>query len=51
MMSPVNGLERPMLFVEQAFSEAAKGASLVPCSCNKCANRKRKTKKTMVEHI
>jgi hypothetical protein len=29
-------------FVEQAFGEAAKGASLVPCSCNKCANQKRK---------
>jgi hypothetical protein len=38
-------------FVERAFHEAAKGASLVPCSCSKCANRKRKTKKAMVEHI
>jgi hypothetical protein len=35
-------------FVEWAFGEAATGASLVPC---KCANRKRKTKKVMVEHI
>jgi hypothetical protein len=25
-----------------AFGEVAKGASLVPCSCNKCFNRKRK---------
>jgi hypothetical protein len=38
-------------FVERAFGEAAKGASLVPCPCNKCANRKRKTKKAMIEHI
>jgi hypothetical protein len=38
-------------FVERAFGEAAKGASLVPCPCKKCANRKRKTKKAMVEHI
>jgi hypothetical protein len=35
-------------FVERAFGEAAKGASLVPCPCNKCDNRKRKTKKAMV---
>jgi hypothetical protein len=34
-------------FLERAFGEATKGASLVPCSCNKCANRKRQTKKTM----
>jgi hypothetical protein len=27
-------------FVERTFGEAAKGASLVPCPCNKCANRK-----------
>jgi hypothetical protein len=51
MMSPLNGLERPMLFVEWAFGEAAKGASLVPCLCSKCANRKSKSKKAMVEHI
>ena len=38
-------------FVERTFGEAAKGASLVPCPCNKCDNRKRKPKKTMVEHI
>jgi hypothetical protein len=38
-------------FVEQAFGEAAKGASLVPCPCRKCANRKRKSKKAMVEYI
>jgi hypothetical protein len=31
-------------FVEWAYGEAAKGASLVPCPCNKCANRKKKTK-------
>jgi hypothetical protein len=38
-------------FVDRAFGEAAKGPSLVPCSCNKCASRKRKTKKAMLEHI
>jgi hypothetical protein len=38
-------------FVERAYGEAAKGASLVPCSCSKCANRKRKPKKAMVEYI
>jgi hypothetical protein len=38
-------------FLEWAFGEGAKGASLVPCPCSKCANRKRKTKKTMGEHI
>jgi hypothetical protein len=38
-------------FMERAFGEATKGASLVPCSCSKCANKKRKTKKAMVEHI
>jgi hypothetical protein len=25
-------------FVERAYDEAAKGESLVPCPCNKCAN-------------
>jgi hypothetical protein len=25
-------------FVERAFGKAAKGASLVACSCSKCAN-------------
>jgi hypothetical protein len=38
-------------FVERAFGEAAKGVSLVPCPCSKCANKKRRTKKVMVEHI
>jgi hypothetical protein len=38
-------------FVERAYDEAAKGASLVPCPCSKCANRNRKPKKTMIEHI
>jgi hypothetical protein len=38
-------------FVERAYGEAAKGASLVPCPCSKCANRKRKPKNAMVEHI
>jgi hypothetical protein len=38
-------------FVERAYGEAAKGASLVPCPCSKCANWKRKSKKAMVEHI
>jgi hypothetical protein len=38
-------------FVEWAYGEAAKGVSLVPCPCHKCANRKRKSKKSMVEHI
>jgi hypothetical protein len=38
-------------FVERAFGEAAKGASLVPCPCSKCANRKIKSKKAIVEHI
>jgi hypothetical protein len=38
-------------FVERAYGEAAKGASLVLCPCSKCANRKRKSKKSMVEHI
>jgi hypothetical protein len=38
-------------FVERAYDEATKGASLVPCTCNKSANQKRKSKKSMVEHI
>jgi hypothetical protein len=38
-------------FMEHAFGEAAIGASLVPCPCSKCVNRKRKTKKAMIEHI
>jgi hypothetical protein len=38
-------------FMERAFCEAAKGVSLVPCPCSKCAIWKRKSKKTMVEHI
>jgi hypothetical protein len=28
-------------FLERAFGEVAKIASLVPCPCNKCANRKK----------
>jgi hypothetical protein len=36
-------------FIERAYGEAAKGESLVPCPCNKCANRKRKPKKAMVD--
>jgi hypothetical protein len=35
-------------FVERAYGEAAKGASLVPCPYNKCAKQKRKSKKSMV---
>jgi hypothetical protein len=38
-------------FVERAYDEADKGASLVPCLCSKCANRKTKSKNSMVEHI
>jgi hypothetical protein len=38
-------------FLEWAFSEAFKGASLVTCLYSKCVNRKRQTKKTMGEHI
>jgi hypothetical protein len=38
-------------FMERPYREATKGASLVPCSCSKCANRKRKSKKVMVEHV
>jgi hypothetical protein len=38
-------------FVERAYGAAAKGASLVPCPCSKCVNRKRKSKKGIVEHI
>jgi hypothetical protein len=38
-------------FLERAFGKAAKGASLVTCSCSKCANRKRKIMKAMGEHI
>jgi hypothetical protein len=38
-------------FIERAYGEAAKGASLVTCPCSKCANRKRKSKKAMAEHI
>jgi hypothetical protein len=28
-------------FMERAYGEAAKGASLLPCLCSKCANRKK----------
>jgi hypothetical protein len=38
-------------FWERTFGKATKGASLVPCPCSKCANRKRKTNKALVEHI
>jgi hypothetical protein len=38
-------------FVEHAYDEADKGASLVACPCSKCANQKIKSKKAMVEHI
>jgi hypothetical protein len=38
-------------FMERAYGEAAKGTSLVPCPCIKCANQKRKSKKAMTEHI
>jgi hypothetical protein len=38
-------------FVERAYGETTKGASLVPCPCSKYANQKRKPKKAMVEHI
>jgi hypothetical protein len=38
-------------FVERAFGETAKRASLIPCPCSKCAKRKRKKKKIMIEHI
>jgi hypothetical protein len=38
-------------FMERAFDEAAKGASLVPCPYSKCANKKRKTNKAMLEYI
>jgi hypothetical protein len=31
-------------FVEWAYGEAAKGASLVPCTCSKCAKPEKKTK-------
>jgi hypothetical protein len=31
-------------FVERAFGDATKGASLVSCPCNKYANRKRTNK-------
>jgi hypothetical protein len=34
-------------FLEWAFGEAAKGASRICCPCNKCANKKRQTKKVM----
>jgi hypothetical protein len=50
IMSPLNELERPMISWN-GHGEAAKGASLVPCPCSKCANQKRKSKKSMVEHI
>jgi hypothetical protein len=59
LMSMVLEVSGPLLkwirktddFVERAYGKAAKGASLVPCPCNQCTNQKRKSKKTMVEHI
>jgi hypothetical protein len=39
------------VFLERAFGEIAKGVTLVPCPCNKCVNKKRKTKKSMGELI
>jgi hypothetical protein len=38
-------------FLEMAFGEAAKGASMILCPCSKCANRKRQNKKNMGEHL
>jgi hypothetical protein len=38
-------------FLEWAFDDVAKGASIIPCPCSKCANRKAKTKKIMGEHL
>ena len=38
-------------FVERAYGEAAKGASLVPCPCSKCANRKRKPKSAELRQV
>jgi hypothetical protein len=38
-------------FLERAFAKAIKGVSQVPCSYNKCANRKRQPKRVMGEHI
>jgi hypothetical protein len=44
-------IDKTDAFLEWAFGEAAKGASAIPCPCSKCANRKRKTKKVMGEHL
>jgi hypothetical protein len=38
-------------FLEMAFGEATKGASMILCPCSKCANRKRQNKKNMGEHL
>jgi hypothetical protein len=38
-------------FVERAYGEAAKGASLVPCPCSKCVNWKRKSKKSIRTYL
>jgi hypothetical protein len=37
--------------LQQAFAKAVKRVSQVPCSCSKCANRKRQSKRAMGEHI
>jgi hypothetical protein len=41
MVSPPEWIRKTDDFVERAYGKAAKGASLVPCSCSKCANRKK----------
>jgi hypothetical protein len=38
-------------FLEMAFGETAKGASMILCPCSKCANMKRQNKKNMGEHL
>ena len=44
-------IDKADAFLEWAFGVAAKGASKICCPCNKCANRKRQTKKVMGEHL
>jgi hypothetical protein len=38
-------------FLEHAFGEAAKGLSRMPCSCSRCGNKKRKTRKNVGEDL
>jgi hypothetical protein len=38
-------------FMERAFDEVAKGASLVPCPCSKCANKKKKQSESRLEGV